>query len=78
MSNGILIFGTGAFAARIACDIAAAARDPVAVTLAGRNRERLDWLVTAGNARAETFGGGARFSANRWPRATDRRLETAY
>lgn len=61
MSGGILIFGTGAFAARIACDIAAAARDPVRVTLAGRNRERLDWLVTAGNARAETFGGGARF-----------------
>lgn len=61
MSGGILIFGTGAFAARIACDIAATAGAPVAVTLAGRNRERLDWLVTAGNARAETFGSGARF-----------------
>lgn len=61
MKGGILIFGTGAFAARIACDIAATARAPVSVTLAGRNRERLDWLVTAGNARAETFGGGARF-----------------
>ena len=63
MSHGILIFGTGAFAARIACDIAATARASVRVTLAGRNRERLDWLVTAGNARAETFGSGARFDA---------------
>ena len=63
MSGGILIFGTGAFAARIACDIAATAAAPVGVTLAGRNRERLDWLVTAGNARAETFGSGARFDS---------------
>lgn len=52
----ILLFGTGAFAARIACDIAATATTPVRLVLAGRNRERLDWLVSACRARAATFG----------------------
>ena len=59
----ILLFGTGVFAARIACDIAATARHPVQLVLAGRNRERLDWLTTACNARAATFGTGVRTRA---------------
>lgn len=61
MSCDILISGTGAFAARIAFDIAATAREPVAVTIAGRNLERLNWLRTASNARAALFGTQARF-----------------
>jgi hypothetical protein len=59
----ILLFGTGAFAGRIACDIAATARHPVRLVLAGRNRDRLDWLATACNARAATFGTGVRTRA---------------
>ncbi len=51
----ILLFGTGAFATRIACDIAATARHPVRLTIAGRNRARLDWMATACRARAATF-----------------------
>ena len=57
----ILIFGTGNFAGRIALDLAATASEPVTVAIAGRNRERLDWLRTAGNARAALFGRPARF-----------------
>jgi len=57
----ILIFGTGNFAGRIALDLAATASDPVTVAIAGRNRDRLDWLRTAGNARAALFGRPARF-----------------
>jgi hypothetical protein len=57
----ILISGTGGFAARIAFDIAATAREPVAVIIAGRNAERLNWLRTAANARAALFGSQARF-----------------
>jgi hypothetical protein len=57
----ILISGTGGFAARIAFDIAATAEDPVEVVIAGRNRERLNWLRTAANARAALFGKNARF-----------------
>jgi hypothetical protein len=60
-SCDILISGTGGFAARIAFDIAATADEPVHVTLAGRNRERLNWLRTAANARAALFGKKARF-----------------
>ena len=41
----LLLFGTGAFAGRIACDIGATAEAPVTVVIAGRNRDRLDWLV---------------------------------
>lgn len=52
----ILVTGTGAFAARIACDLAATARAPIHLTIAGRNVERRDWLVTACRARAATFG----------------------
>lgn len=51
----ILVFGTGSFAGRIVFDIAATAEAPVTVTVAGRNLERLDWLKTAGNARAVIF-----------------------
>lgn len=52
----ILLFGTGAFAARVACDIAATAPVPLALTIAGRDADRLAWLVTAARARAATFG----------------------
>lgn len=54
----ILLFGTGAFATRIACDIAATARHPIRLVLAGRDRLRLGWLVSACNARAATFATG--------------------
>ncbi|GGE02103.1 hypothetical protein SAMN05421774_101425 [Gemmobacter megaterium] len=62
MTCDILITGTGMFAGRIALDLAATARDPVRVVIAGRNRTRLDWLRTAGNARAAMFGTPARFA----------------
>ena len=60
----ILIFGTGNFAGRTALDLAAAASEPVTVAIAGRNRGRLDWLRTAGNARAALFGRPARFTSH--------------
>ena len=56
----ILLFGTGAFASRIACDIAATARHPIRLVLAGRNALRLAWLASACNARAATFATEAR------------------
>lgn len=59
----ILVSGTGGFAARILFDIAATAKRPVGVVIAGRNRERLQWLRTAANARAAIFGCPASFSA---------------
>ena len=59
----VLVFGTGNFAARIVFDIAATARVPVRVTVAGRNRERLDWLRVAASSRAAVFGTAARFAA---------------
>lgn len=52
----ILLFGTGAFAARLAADIAATALHPVSLSIAGRNADRLAWLETAAGARASTFG----------------------
>lgn len=61
-SCDILISGTGGFAARIAFDIAATAREPVEIVIAGRNLERLNWLRTAANARAALFGAKARFT----------------
>jgi hypothetical protein len=60
----ILIFGTGNFAGRIALDLAATAREQVTVAIAGRNRDRLQWLRTAGNARAALFGRPARFTSH--------------
>ncbi len=56
----MLLFGTGAYAARIAFDLAATARAPVSLTIAGRNAARLDWLRTGANARAAIFGTPAR------------------
>src|SRR5262249_43352020 len=48
----ILIFGTGSFAQRIACDLAATAAAPTRLTIAGRNGLRLDWISTAARAPA--------------------------
>jgi len=59
----ILVTGTGSFAARIVFDIAATAKRPVRVRIAGRNRARLEWLTTASNARAKIFGTPARFDS---------------
>jgi hypothetical protein len=57
MTDGcdILLLGTGPFAQRIACDLAATATKPTRVTLAGRNAFRLAWILTAARARAEMF-----------------------
>src|SRR5215831_16819613 len=52
----VLVLGTGSFAARILFDLAATASSPLMIAIAGRNRERLDWLRTAANARADIFG----------------------
>ena len=51
----ILILGTGPFAQRIACDLAATATEPTRVAIAGRNAFRLAWILTAARARAEMF-----------------------
>src|SRR5262249_30674097 len=51
----ILIFGTGAFAQRIACDLAATATRPTRVAIAGRNALRLAYIRTAVQARAAMF-----------------------
>lgn len=56
MNADILITGTGMFAGRMLLDIAATAKKPVSVVIAGRNTDRLDWLRTAGNSRAAMFG----------------------
>jgi hypothetical protein len=60
----LLLFGSGAFAARIAFDIAATATAPVSVVIAGRNAVRRDWLRVAANARAANFGRPAVFRAH--------------
>lgn len=62
-SCDVLVSGTGSFAARIVFDIAATATSPVRVVVAGRNRERLNWLTVAANARAVIFGRPAIFRA---------------
>lgn len=51
----ILIFGTGSFAQRIACDLAATATQPLRIDIAGRNALRLAWIRTAAQARADMF-----------------------
>ncbi len=61
-TSDIAVFGTGQFAARIVFDLAATATTGLEVVIVGRNTERLDWLVTAANARAFMFGAPARFS----------------
>ena len=52
----ILVTGTGSFAERLIFDIAITAEKPVTVAVSGRNEARMDWLSTAGNARAALFG----------------------
>ena len=52
----ILIFGSGSFAQRIACDLASMASTAITVALAGRNTARLAWIATAARARAHMFG----------------------
>lgn len=52
----ILVLGSGSFAARILFDLAATTTAPLSLAIAGRNRDRLDWLRTAANARAHMFG----------------------
>ena len=54
-SCDILIFGTGSFAQRIACDLAATAAKPTRIAIAGRNALRLAWIKTAARARADMF-----------------------
>jgi len=51
----ILILGTGPFAQRLACDLAATAAKPTRVAIAGRNAFRRAWMLTAARARAEMF-----------------------
>lgn len=51
----IMLFGTGAFAARIAFDIAATASTPMSLVVVGRNAPRADWIRTAARARAAMF-----------------------
>ena len=63
-TTDIILFGTGAFAARIAFDLAANSEEPLHVTIAGRNPARLDWLRTAANARAVIFNRPARFEVH--------------
>jgi len=60
----VIVFGTGNFAARIVFDLAASAKKPVAIGIAGRNADRLSWLETAGNARAVVFDRPARFTSH--------------
>lgn len=56
----ILIFGTGAFGARILFDLATVATEPTNIVIAGRNVERLAWLTTAAKARSKIFGAPVR------------------
>src|SRR5262245_52489840 len=58
----ILIFGSGSFAQRIACDLAATTGEPIALGLAGRNPTRLAWIATAARARAHMFARPLRLS----------------
>lgn len=61
----IVLFGTGSFAARILFDLAATARAPVAVTLVGRDEQKLEWMRTAALARADMFGVRAKVDTRR-------------
>ena len=76
----LLLFGSGAFAARIVFDIAATATQPVRVAIAGRNAIRRDWLRVAANARAANFGRPAFFVAHAvdlsLPDAADEAIQT--
>lgn len=76
----VLLAGTGLFAARIAFDLAATTKEPLAIVIAGRNAARRDWLTSAANARARIFGSPARFAGEDVdllaPGAADRLVET--
>src|SRR5262245_48399647 len=61
----ILIFGTGSFAQRIACDLAATATAPTRLAIAGRNGLRLDWILTAARARAHMFSAPVEVASHR-------------
>ena len=67
----ILIFGTGSFAQRIACDLAATAEKPVRVGIAGRNAARLAWIRTAAQARADMFARPVRIETHHADLAVD-------
>lgn len=55
-SCDILVSGTGYYAEIMLADLAAAARTPLSVVIAGRNGERIKWLVEACRARAANYG----------------------
>ena len=73
----IIVFGTGSFAGRIICDIAATAAVPVRVVVAGRNVERLSWLKVAANARATVFSRPAEFTTHELDLAVPDTAESA-
>lgn len=62
-SCDILISGTGYYAEIMLADLAATAKTPLSVTIAGRNKERMKWLVEACRARAANFGSPASFQS---------------
>src|SRR5690348_13342096 len=66
----LLILGTGYFAEVMLNDIAATAREPVHVVVGGRNVPRMQWLVTAANARAAMFGTHAVFEMSQFDMST--------
>ncbi|MGV6876395.1 hypothetical protein ACUSIJ_27460 [Pseudochelatococcus sp. B33] len=59
----ILVSGTGYYAEIMLADLAAMARTALSVVIAGRNRERMTWLVEACRARAANFGTLVSFSS---------------
>src|SRR5262249_36930007 len=60
----ILLVGTGGFAQRIACDLAATASAPLKLACAGRNALRLAWIKTAAAARADMFARPVRITTH--------------
>jgi hypothetical protein len=60
----ILLVGTGGFAQRIACDLAATASAPLKLACAGRNALRLAWIKTAAAARADMFARAVRITTH--------------
>src|SRR5690606_4085680 len=62
-SCDILVSGTGYYAEIMLADLAATAKTSLSVVIAGRNKERMKWLVEACRARATTFGTTVSFSS---------------
>lgn len=62
-SCDILISGTGYYAEIMLADLAATARTPLSIVIAGRNKERMKWLVEACRARAANFGSPVSFTS---------------